>query len=82
VNKAAHDRRTPLVLASYGKHAAVVVWLLKHGADAQASSKFGTAAEISKRSGAPAEQTAYLEARTHCANNGCDGAGLKKCLCA
>jgi hypothetical protein len=25
------------------------------------------------------EQTAYLEARTHCVNPGCDGAGLKKC---
>ena len=47
--------------------------------DAQASSQLGTAADFSKHFGAPAEQTAYLEARTHCAKPGCGGAGLKKC---
>jgi hypothetical protein len=35
--------------------------------------------KVSKDYSALAEQTAYLEARTHCANPGCDGAGLKKC---
>jgi hypothetical protein len=66
--------------ASYNKHTEVVVWLIKHGADAQASDLDGdTAADISKQEFAPAEQTAYLEARTHCANPGCNSAGLKKC---
>jgi hypothetical protein len=39
----------------------------------------GTAADISKEYHAATEQTAYLEAKTHCANPGCNGAGLKKC---
>jgi hypothetical protein len=52
----------------------------KHGADSQASHpQLGTAADFSKEFGAPAEQTAYLEARTHCAKPGCSGTGLKKC---
>jgi hypothetical protein len=28
--------------------------------------------------GASAEQTAYLEAKTHCSNPGCSGAGIKR----
>jgi hypothetical protein len=28
---------------------------------------------------ASAEQTAYLEAKTHCSNPGCSGAGIKRC---
>jgi hypothetical protein len=64
------------------RHTEVVVWLTKHGADSQASHpRAGTAADISKVRGAPAEQPAYLEARTHCAKPECDGAGLKRgCL--
>jgi hypothetical protein len=74
------DRSTPLMIASANKQSEVVVWLIKHGANAQASTPaFGMAADVSSNIGAPAEQTAYLEARTHCANPGCDGAGLKKC---
>jgi hypothetical protein len=66
--------------AAEAKHTEVVVWLTKHGADSQASHpQLGTAADFLKASGAPAEQTAYLEARTHCAKPGCSGAGLKKC---
>jgi ankyrin repeat protein len=79
VNKSMHDGRTPLMVAAHNKHDKIVVFLLKYGADAQASSEFGTAADVSKGTGAPAKQTAYLEARTHCANSGCSGAGLKKC---
>jgi ankyrin repeat protein len=80
VNKSMHDGRTPLMVAAHNKHDKIVAFLLKYGADAQASaSEFGTAADVSKGSGAPAKQTAYLEARTHCANTGCSGAGLKKC---
>jgi ankyrin repeat protein len=61
------------------KHHHVAVWLIKNGVKAQALAEYGaTAADISKKFGAPAEQTAYLEARTYCANPGCDGAGLKK----
>jgi hypothetical protein len=53
---------------------------MRHGADPQAvAPAFGTAAHISKVDGAPPEQTAYLEAKTHCSNPGCAGAGLKKC---
>jgi hypothetical protein len=66
--------------AAHAKHDKIIAFLLKYGADAQAShQQCGTAADISKDSGAPAEQTAYLEARTHCAYSGCSGAGLKKC---
>jgi ankyrin repeat protein len=80
VNQAAYNGATPLMAASQNKHMEVVVWLIKHGANAQASTPaFGTAANVSREIGAPADQTAYLEARTHCANPGCDGAGLKKC---
>jgi ankyrin repeat protein len=80
INQANHNGATPLMVASYHKHTEVVVWLSKHGADAQASHQDGsTAVDVSRDFGAPAEQTAYLEARTHCANPGCDGAGLKKC---
>jgi hypothetical protein len=38
-----------------------------------------TVADISKIFGAPAELHAYLEARTHCMNPECDGAGRKCC---
>jgi ankyrin repeat protein len=80
VNFAEEDGSTPLTVAAEMMHHDVVRFLLKHGADAQASHNiFGTAAEISKNHGAPAEQTAYLEARTHCANPNCINAGLKKC---
>jgi hypothetical protein len=80
INQAENKGATPLMAASYSKHTEVVVWLIKHGADTQAPAPSGgTAADISREEGAPAEQTAYLEARTHCANPGCDGAGLKKC---
>jgi hypothetical protein len=53
---------------------------LKLGADPQLSHpRHGTAADVSKTSDAPAEQTAYLEAKTHRSNPGCDGAGCKTC---
>jgi ankyrin repeat protein len=80
VNIAARDGTTPLMAAAVRKHTEIVVWLTKHGADSQASHpQGGTAADFSKLADAPAEQTAYLEARTHCAKPGCSGAGLKKC---
>jgi hypothetical protein len=66
-------------MASQGKHGKVIKLLLKLGADAQASSSHGTAAQFSKDWGAPIAQTQYLEAKAHCSNPGCDGAGLKKC---
>jgi ankyrin repeat protein len=70
VNQARFNWSTPLMIASYCKHKEVVLWLIKHGADAQASTSLAgsTAADILRAIGAPAEQTAYLEARTHCAN--------------
>jgi hypothetical protein len=71
---------TPLMSATAGKHQKVITWLLKNGANAQATFKtFGTAADIFQISGAPAEHIVYLQARTHCAKPGCSGAGLKKC---
>jgi hypothetical protein len=80
VNKRTLDGSSPLMIASRLKHGEVVRWLLKKGADAQAEHKhFGTAADVSKAFGAPPGNTAYLEARTHCAKIGCSGAGLKKC---
>jgi ankyrin repeat protein len=79
INKATHDGRTPLMMASYHRHAKIVHLLTKHGADSQVSAAFGTAADISRRFGAPAALTEYLEAKTHCSNPGCSGAGIKKC---
>jgi ankyrin repeat protein len=80
INKATHDGRTPLMMASYHKHAKIVHLLTKHGADSQVSSPvFGTAANVSKHVGAPAALTEYLEAKMHCSNPGCGGAGIKKC---
>jgi hypothetical protein len=80
VNIATRIGSTPLMLASVNKHHKLVTWLLKNGANAQMFSPIcGTAADASKLAGASIEQTAYLEAKTHCANPGCRGAGLKKC---
>jgi ankyrin repeat protein len=80
VNHANHNGATPLMVAEKNKNIEVVEFLLKHGANPQLSSSiYGTAADISSMIGAPAEQTEYLDARTHCANYGCDGAGVKKC---
>jgi ankyrin repeat protein len=80
INKAKLDGVTPLIATSYFKHTEIVVWLMKHGANAKALHQhYGMAADFSRNVDAPTEQTAYLEARTHCANPGCDGAGLKKC---
>jgi hypothetical protein len=71
------------MMASAKKHADIVKWLVKAaGADTQAviaadRSEF-TAATLSERLGAYAEQTAYLEAKTHCSSPGCSGAGFLK----
>jgi hypothetical protein len=74
---------TPLIAASARKHAGVIKWLIKAGANTQASTAVDgivyTAASVSKRYRAPAEQTAYLEAKTHCSHPGCSGVGLLKC---
>lgn len=79
VNQAANERQTPLMAASYRKHTKVIKLLIKLGADAQASSTWGTAAHVSKHGGAPAKQTEYLEGKAHCSNPWYSGAGLKKC---
>jgi hypothetical protein len=80
VNQATPDGRTPLGAASAGKHKSIAASLIKKGANPQASDpRFGTAADVSRIVGAHAEQTAYLEAKTHCTNPDCSGAGLKKC---
>jgi hypothetical protein len=69
VDQAAHVRSTPLMIAAERMHHKVVRYLLKHGADPQALHReFGTAADASRHINAPAEETAYLQARTHCAN--------------
>jgi hypothetical protein len=73
--------RDPLIAASMCKHEEVVAWLVKAGADTQATypGRAGTAAVLSSQGGASASQTAYLEAKTHCSNPSCSGAGFKKC---
>jgi ankyrin repeat protein len=83
VNQAKLDGGTPLMVAAAKNHGDLVRWLVKAGADTQAfpaidGSEF-TAAYFSKSFDASAEQTAYLEAKTHCSHPGCSGAGLKKC---
>jgi hypothetical protein len=81
VNQASSNGLTPLMAASAGQHEEVVVWLIKAGADTQAKAPDhdATAADASRAVGASASQTAYLEAKTHCSNPSCSGAGLKKC---
>jgi hypothetical protein len=79
------DAGAPLVMAAMKKHQKIIKYLIKHGANTQATCAHGipghcdTAEIISRLCGGPAEQTAYLMAKTHCSNPGCDGAGLKKC---
>jgi hypothetical protein len=69
-----------MIAAEHQNEKKFIKLLLKLGADPQASSPgLGTAANISMRANAPAELTAYLEARTHCLSTGCDGAGHKCC---
>jgi ankyrin repeat protein len=71
---------TPLMTAAINMEHKIARYLLKHGADPQATyCGLTTAANFSQFINAPAEETAYLEARTHCANPGCANAGLKKC---
>jgi hypothetical protein len=82
VNQADNSGITPLMAASFCKHEEVVVWLVKAGANTQATIPGqidARAADASRLAGASASQTAYLEAKTHCSNPGCSGAGLKKC---
>jgi ankyrin repeat protein len=76
------DGATPLMIASFAKHDKIVKWLVKAGADTSSSLhrvRGSTAAFASETAGASAEQTAYLEAKTHCSNVGCTGAGIMKC---
>jgi hypothetical protein len=62
------------MIAADNEHGDVVTFLIKYGANAQVvAPSFGSAAEVSRRAGAPAQQTQYLEARSHCARLGCDG---------
>jgi ankyrin repeat protein len=80
VNQTSPDGRTALGYASAGKHRSIAAWLIKKGANPQASAPaYGNAADVSRRHGASASQIAYLEAKMHCSNPGCNGAGLKKC---
>jgi ankyrin repeat protein len=80
VNLANEGGLTALMVAASNKHHKIAAYLMRHGEDSQATiPTLGTAADVSKIRGASAEQTAYLEAKTHCSNPGCAGAGAKKC---
>jgi ankyrin repeat protein len=80
VNWARKNGATALMLAASKGYHEIVAYLLRHGADPQSIAPIlGTAADVSNMCGAPPEQTAYLEAKTHCSNPCCAGAGLKKC---
>jgi ankyrin repeat protein len=74
-----HNCSTALFLAAGKGHHEIVANLMRHGADLSVSADLETAVDISRSFGASEKQTAYLEAKTHCSNTGCDGAGLKKC---
>jgi hypothetical protein len=68
------------MLATASKHTDIVKWLIKAGADPSTFfSDFGTAADTFSLFEASTDQTAYLEAKTHCSHPGCSGAGIKKC---
>jgi hypothetical protein len=68
-----------MTAARFG-HEDVSIFLIKYGANVKDSAHaFGTAADLSRKYAAAGRQTEYLEARTHRAKPGCDGAGVKKC---
>jgi hypothetical protein len=80
VNQETKEGGTPLMAAAQNKFGEINTFLIKYGADPMYSAPtFGTAADLSRRNGAPSDQIRYLEARTHCAKPGCDDAGVKKC---
>jgi ankyrin repeat protein len=83
MNMATLNGGTPLMAAAVKKHTDVVKWLIKAGADTQATFEYEgtgyTAANASREVDVPADQTAYLEAKMHCSSPGCSGAGLLKC---
>jgi hypothetical protein len=75
---------TPLMVATVQKHDELVLWLVKAGANTQKrrfhADGVSTALSLSQYfAGASAEQTMYLESKTHCSSPGCSGAGLMKC---
>jgi hypothetical protein len=77
VNQAKHDGVTPLMAANGIE---IVRWLVKNGANTQALiQEQVSVAEASRTFGRPSEQSSYLEARAHCAQPSCGGAGIKKC---
>lgn len=79
VDQARRGGFTPLMDAAYGSKAEVIKYLAKR-ADTQSShQQWGTAADISRSSGGPDEQTKYLMAKAHCSNPACSGAGITKC---
>jgi ankyrin repeat protein len=84
VNKKSQFGLTPPMVASRYEHEGVLAFLIKYGANTQsfihASGIAATAADISRTYAGQSEQTKYLEARTHCANTGCDGAGAQNRL--
>jgi hypothetical protein len=80
INHVDRQGETALLTAAWNKHATLCKWLVKAGADPQAkNTQHKTAADISQAIGASPEQTAYLEAKAHCAYPCCSGAGTKKC---
>jgi ankyrin repeat protein len=80
INNSRQDGVTPLMFAAKNEHGDVVTFLIKYGANVKDSTNaYGTAADISRKYAAAGKQTEYLEARTHCAKPGCNGAGAKKC---
>jgi hypothetical protein len=83
INQSDNEGITPLMIASGQKQHDVVKWLAKAGAGTQAhycNDPRNTAAFASKAAGASIEQTAYLEAKTHCSSPSCSGAGVMKCM--
>jgi hypothetical protein len=82
VNQTNYEGITPLVAASSLHKLEVVRWLVKAGADTQMhcyNNPRNAATFHSRAAGASTEQTAYLEAKTHCSSLGCTGAGITKC---
>jgi hypothetical protein len=88
---ASHRKHTELVkwlvkegadplMVSHAREGRAVVITGLNTSEIQATHVDGKgAAEFPKDAGASAEQTAYLEAKTHCSNTGCSGAGIMKC---
>jgi ribosomal protein S20 len=81
VNRSNNEGETPLMVAARKNDTVLMKHLVHNGAFVRAvSRKCSTAITLLLAARASAKQIAYLEVRAHCANPGCGGGGVKRCV--